>query len=912
MVCRPWFSVCLAANRGEGALKILLIDPPGDQKGWNAGLAFLSGALSRANVEHAVLDMVNSKVSDEELIALARSFGPDLVGISIKTATYYAAVYVAGEIKKAFPRLPVIAGGPHVTLYHEELLREAKCFDGAILGDAEESLVELAGAYSPGGAIPSVPGMAHRDGGEVVCDPRQVPMNLDALAPPDFDHLIRFDPTWHPYPLVTSRGCPYGCIFCSVGRISGRRWRSRSPSSVVDELARAVSKWGFKEFDVLDDTFTQDVNRAREICRLLIERKLKLRWSCPNGIRADRVTPDLMNDMARAGCHTVIFGVETADAELFKSLNKSEKLDDVVRAIVLAKTAGMRVGGYFIIGLPGDSYEKNLRGLEFSREIGLDWAHFNILAPYPGTNVWDEIRRSGRFLADYKKARHFSDKIQPIFELNDFSAADIARTYKTVHVRQKLYHLLLPPDLDEKQKKRAIRRLRATYDREAWLKDIRRDIRQVARNSLVPARAALWEIRRGAARRSPALPVYKVNKAEASLNVLMINDFIGRAGGAERYILDLVENLARDGHRVAWAYEKDVGSADVPASKYPMKGLMGPVSDEELDSSLGKIIGDFNPDVIHIHNVHAPGIVRAASRRAPALRTAHDHNIVCPSMNKMWKTGGICDVPAGLRCIERLLDGGCYVIGMRPGLLLERLSLCLDGIFANQHLSRILVATNFMRNELIQNGFDSSRVETLPLFLDFSEDPAPPDESLPLRILWAGRIVLPDKGADFFIESLRHMRAPFEAVVAGDGPQLDLVMSKSRELELVGKVDFRGNVSQDEMKELYQASHVVVFTPMWAEPFGYVGLEAAAHGRPVVAFNAGGVSDWLEDRKSGFLVRRGDCRAIAERLDRLAFMPRDRAIMGRAHRTAAMERFDKGRHIARLIQIYRGLIRQVL
>ena len=887
-------------------MKIFLIDPPGDQKGWNAGLAYLSGALSMAGIEHTVLDMVNVKVSDEEMLSLIRSFGPDIVGISVKTATYYSAVHVAEEIRMAFPKIAVIAGGPHATLYHEELLREAGCFDAAALGDAEESLAEFARAYSPGGAIPPVAGMARREKGAAVCEPGQAPMDLDSLAPPEFAHHIRFDPAWQPYPLVTSRGCPYGCIFCSVGRVSGRKWRSRSPASVVDELERAHQKWGFREFDVLDDNFTQDVDRAREICRLLIERKLNMRWSCPNGIRADRVTPDLMSGMARSGCHTVIFGVESADPELFNSIHKGETLGDVARAIGLAKDAGMRAGGYFIIGLPGDSYEKNMRGLDFAREVGLDWAHFNILAPYPGVRVWDEIGRRGRFIADYRKAQHFSARIRPIFELNDFSAADIANTYKTVHVRQKLYHLLLPPDLGKMRKRFAISRLRAAYDREAWLKDIRRDAIQIARNAFVPLRAAFWEFGRRAPRHPPA--VYRPAGAGLHLKVLMVNDYIGRAGGTERYIYDLVNNLTQDGHRVAWAYEKDVGSDDVAVPKYPMTGLAGPAPEGKTGASLDLIMKEFAPDVIHIHNVHAPGIVREALKRAATIRTVHDHNIVCPSMNKMWMTGEICNVPAGLRCMERLLDGGCSVIGMRPGLLGERLSLCIDGIAANQHLAQLFVTTNFMRDELIQNGFDPARIETLPLPLEFPPDPQPSDESLPLEILWAGRIVLPDKGADFFIESLRYMRAPFHAVVAGDGPQMDFVMMKARELNLDDKVEFPGKVSQEQMDELYRKSHVVVFTPMWAEPFGYVGVEAAAHGRAVVAFKAGGVSDWLEDRKGGFLARRGDCRALAARLDRLAYIPRDRRIMGRAHREAAMERHNKDRHMARLVQIYRDII----
>ena len=196
----------------------------------------------------------------------------------------------------------------------------------------------------------------------------------------------------------------------------------------------------------------------------------------------------------------------------------------------------------------------------------------------------------------------------------------------------------------------------------------------------------------------------------------------------------------------------------------------------------------------------------------------------------------------------------------------------------------------------------------LPLFVDFPDHAPAMENSAELKILWAGRIALPDKGADFFVDSLRFMRAPYQAILAGSGPHEEHVRKKALELGLEKKLEFRGKVSPAQMEKLYNWCHVVAFTAIWAEPFGYVGIEAAAHGRPVVAFNVGGVPDWLVDREGGFLAQRGNCRAFALRLDRLAYNAVDRAVMGKAHFKRASQKHDKNRHMDRLMEIYNELI----
>ncbi len=885
-------------------MRILLIDPPGEQAGINAGLAYLSGALEAAGIDHLVLDMVNGDPSDANLLRIAERHRPEYFGLSIKTATYTSSVHVSKVLKSAFEHTPIIAGGPHVTLYGEELLAQVPQIDAAIAGDAEVSLPELPAKWDGKGDFPEINGLIFRSAGGTRCIPAELPMALDDLPFPSFDRFVGSKLLDHHYPLVTSRGCPHGCIYCSVGKVSGRKWRYRSPSSVVDELERARDKWGFPEFDVLDDTFTHNVERAGEICRLIIDRKLGMRWSCPNGIRADRVTPDLLEAMAVAGCHTVIFGVETGNPEIFTSLRKGEKLADIERAVHISKEIGLRVGGYFIIGLPGDTYEGTVASLDYAKTLGLDWAHFNILAPYPGTKVWDVIQKEGRFLDDWRTTRHFGTSPKPIFELEGYSASDMVKAYRTVHVRQGLYHLLLAPDISESRRRRAIRLLRLQHDRKGWLRDVARDARTLLAVPVTLAKTAAHEARRRLPASSPALKPQAKAKSAESMRILMVNDHGGAAGGTERYIRDISDELAGRNVKVAWAFDEAGDWEGMDFERYRVRGLWDPVPVSDMRRDIKAAARDFKPDLIHIHNVGPARIMDICAELAPTIRTVHDHNLTCPSMNRMWTCGRVCSLPAGWACIDKLLDGGCMVLGRRPLLLMSRLGHVLDGIDAARKMPRIITTTRFMASELIANGIDAGSVDVLPLYVEFPEDFNEPDDEIPLRILWAGRMVVPDKGPDLFLEALYHLKSEWTAVMAGTGPAEDFVRRKAVELELIDRLEFAGQLTPRRMELEYRKCHAVVFTSIWPEPFGYVGVEAAAHARPVVAFDVGAVGEWLVDGEGGDLVPRGRTRAMAIRIDRLAKDPALRKTMGLNHRQHAMERYAKGFHIEKLLQIY--------
>lgn len=217
---------------------------------------------------------------------------------------------------------------------------------------------------------------------------------------------------------------------CNVPVVIGRKFRTRSGKNIVEELFYAKEKYKSKEFKVLDDNFTLLMDRAKDICKLFIDEKIDMEWTCPNGIRADRLDEELCRLMKEAGCYSMSIGVESGDQEVFDKIKKGEKLADVEHGIRLAQAAGIKVHGFFIIGLIGSTYEADMRSIEFAKRLGIS-ASWGILVPYPGTEVWEQIKadKNARLLRDWKEGFHIGARPKPVFDTPDYTAEERVRAY---------------------------------------------------------------------------------------------------------------------------------------------------------------------------------------------------------------------------------------------------------------------------------------------------------------------------------------------------------------------------------------------------------------------------------------------------------------------------------------------------
>ena len=421
-------------------LKLLFLDPPGYQhQGYNLGLAMLCSAVAREGHRAVVFD--RNEGGDVEQVV--RGFDPDIIGISIKTATFSAGVKLAQQAKAMQPGALVVAGGPHPTIDPADLLNGCPQMDLTIAGEGERAVVELCRRVerargSFGGRAPSsgwgepgllaelvdgLPGVGVRDaGGKVTVQPAALVTDLDALAFPRLEAFINVDAGSRPYHMMTSRGCPFRCAYCSVRSIAGRKLRTRSVESVVEEILFAKACYGVEVFEVDDDNFTLQIERAKMICEALLQRRVNLPWYLPNGIRAEMLDRELADLLARSSCHTVALGIESGDPRVLRAIRKGISPDSVRRAVGMLQDAGIRVMGFFIVGLPGSDLQSDLYTIEYERSLNLDDRIYNAFVPYPSTEGFAWAEQHGRFLGDYRDALHFSDREETVFETEEYPA----------------------------------------------------------------------------------------------------------------------------------------------------------------------------------------------------------------------------------------------------------------------------------------------------------------------------------------------------------------------------------------------------------------------------------------------------------------------------------------------------------
>ncbi|MCJ7501180.1 B12-binding domain-containing radical SAM protein [bacterium] len=319
----------------------------------------------------------------------------DLVGISTITSTAPRAYALADEIRKS--GIPVVLGGPHVTFLPDEGLEHA---DMVVRGEGEVPILALAQSFEGDHDLSQVPGLSWRTNGRTVHNP--VPeklVDLNDLPPPDLSLIHGYKKknslASRVIPIQTTRGCPYGCDFCSVTGMFGRKLRRQNPKSVVKMLEgyRHLGRLAF----IYDDNFTADKTHAREICRLIIEAALDMDWSTQVRLEAARDT-ELLEHMYEAGCRTVFIGFESVNQRALAESRKSQSVAEMAGAVRAFRRAGIDVHGMFIYGLESEGSRDLEATLKFALNTPITTAQFLILTPFPGTEQLDRLTREDRIL----------------------------------------------------------------------------------------------------------------------------------------------------------------------------------------------------------------------------------------------------------------------------------------------------------------------------------------------------------------------------------------------------------------------------------------------------------------------------------------------------------------------------------
>ncbi|OGP53065.1 MAG: hypothetical protein A2Y65_07640 [Deltaproteobacteria bacterium RBG_13_52_11] len=321
----------------------------------------------------------------------------DLVGISTDTTRHNKAMEIACRAKQA--GCIVVMGGPHPCYIDEEILA-SKWVDFIVHGEGEVTLLELIRALEEGGKDwEGVKGLSfQRDGKVVRTPPRPVIEDLDSLPLParhliDMDLYRRTKFGDRPItPVVTSRGCPVNCNFCSSSSFFGRRWRARSPDSVVEELEELHNKYGFGAVAFVDDNFTLSPERVVAISEGIIRRGLDMWWW--NFSRAENIVKneEMLEVMKRAGAKTIYIGVESASPQTLAELGKRMDLHTVIKAVEVLKRHGFQIFASYILGSPRDKAKDIHETIRFAKRLDTNVAQFSILTPYPGTALYEGLK----------------------------------------------------------------------------------------------------------------------------------------------------------------------------------------------------------------------------------------------------------------------------------------------------------------------------------------------------------------------------------------------------------------------------------------------------------------------------------------------------------------------------------------
>jgi anaerobic magnesium-protoporphyrin IX monomethyl ester cyclase len=445
---------------GKAIVRILLVNPksrlPIDTRtSPSLGLAYLAAVTEQRGDEVQIHD---GDVEDQLLASVLREFEPQVVGITANT-TQITAAWRDAELVKSLSNALVVLGGPHPTSLPEESAARPSV-DVVVHSEGEATWLELLDTWETGclkqddspfsdlSILRSVAGITFQNNGrEIVNTPNRSPIPVEELNQMPF-------PAWHHFkldrytnlqptvdrvdglslPILTSRGCPYRCSYCS--QIGPRLWRARSADSVLAEWRWLVEEKGAAEIGVLDDSFNIDRQRVLEICRRLVDEKLNhVPWIMINGIRANLADEQVLGAMKRAGCRRTAFGVESGNQGILDSVvDKHLTLDQVRSAFRAAQAVGLETIGFFIIGMPGETEATMDDTIRFACELNPMVANFSIATPFPGTDMYHTVQAGGRILAEtWDDFVFFEGKAR--FEMPGLPADLVERKWKEAYRR---------------------------------------------------------------------------------------------------------------------------------------------------------------------------------------------------------------------------------------------------------------------------------------------------------------------------------------------------------------------------------------------------------------------------------------------------------------------------------------------
>ena len=368
------------------------------------GIGYIASILLKEGYNVQIVDPSPLNLSLFDIKKIVQNEQPDVVGIYCSSTDRYEAFDLANAVKEVLPNALVVMGGPHVTATASITLQRFSSIDVIVRHEGELTMKELLSVINRGGNIGTVKGISFRRNQEIVSTPsREFIEDLDSLPPPAY-HLYPPFSRYSPQGIggekcdgiiMSSRGCTFSCPFCYAPNFWGRKFRGRSPKSVVNEMEYQRDEFGVEFIDFSDDTFTLDMVRAERICDEIIKRKVDLTF--PILSRVDTINRNLLKKLKDAGCEQIQYGVETGSPRLLKSIQKGITVERIEKVLRWTKEAGIQNHVFLMQGLPGETVkdvELTFGFLKRNRKF-IDKMHSTIAVMLPGTALYERAKRLG-------------------------------------------------------------------------------------------------------------------------------------------------------------------------------------------------------------------------------------------------------------------------------------------------------------------------------------------------------------------------------------------------------------------------------------------------------------------------------------------------------------------------------------
>lgn len=418
--------------------KILFVQARYDSEFSNvlpAGIGYLSEFMSANGIRNDVFDLNLKENTSDALFEDIRRHRPDIVGFSLMSLNYKQNYSVIDRVKKLFPAITIVMGGPHISTVREKVLRECSGIDYGVVLEGEYTLAELIRGEKP---IEETRGLLFRsaDGSIAFTGERPFIRDLDSIPFPRYEKFEkrRYAPL---ISILTSRGCPFQCIYCPIQLAIGRRFVPRSPENVCREIEYHYAS-GYREFSFRDDNFTLIPERVFKLCDELEKKRFKdIYFMCDNGVRADTLSFELLERMYQVGFRMIGMGAESGSDKVLKALKKGQTLAATERVLGWASKLKYKIELYFLIGSPQETWDDFVKSIELVERFPIMKASFYQLLPYPNTELFEIVSKKGQLLRPPEE--YLNDGSQrrntPFFRSEEMSYDDRVRAFDYANER---------------------------------------------------------------------------------------------------------------------------------------------------------------------------------------------------------------------------------------------------------------------------------------------------------------------------------------------------------------------------------------------------------------------------------------------------------------------------------------------